>query len=241
MATSDDAQICPETGLPWCYCDPPRSTVLKISGKDNANKGRQFFTCEVQRNAGGCDYFCWADEPLPTERKAQGSRKRTYRPSGLSRPSPYPNKARAYSSPQPRVHIAQPTTPMDRPTTAYNTAAPYKPVLRRTESVMLDAEDMQGPSEEESKGALTIAMNGINIMTQAINNNTRAIDRLVKALNKDAEKPYWPSSPEKADDEADCGKQTQPIASQVPNPFLEKPPIKMADFVNKQDIKKNQA
>nr|XP_009773289.1 PREDICTED: uncharacterized protein LOC104223528 [Nicotiana sylvestris]XP_016458180.1 PREDICTED: uncharacterized protein LOC107781879 [Nicotiana tabacum]XP_016497613.1 PREDICTED: uncharacterized protein LOC107816407 [Nicotiana tabacum]XP_016505081.1 PREDICTED: uncharacterized protein LOC107823013 [Nicotiana tabacum] len=33
------------------------------------NPGRRFFACKIGKKKGGCDYFCWYDDEMPTQAK----------------------------------------------------------------------------------------------------------------------------------------------------------------------------
>lgn len=58
MATKD-----PESSL-TCDCGTlPRKLTVK---KENENKGRQFYRCDV------CNYFQWADEPIRLPKRKSG-------------------------------------------------------------------------------------------------------------------------------------------------------------------------
>ena len=44
-----------------CQCNPPRPAVTRISQKQNANQGKEFFCCSTN----GCNFFHWVGAPMP--------------------------------------------------------------------------------------------------------------------------------------------------------------------------------
>ncbi|XP_050229254.1 uncharacterized protein LOC126678400 [Mercurialis annua] len=55
------------TFVPNCHCNQP--AVLKTAWTQ-ANPGRRFFGCHGYQSGGGCDYFYWFDQALPSRTKS---------------------------------------------------------------------------------------------------------------------------------------------------------------------------
>ena len=66
----------PQNVPPNCSCIPPTAGKLCTSKKENANKGRQFYSCELSYGTPGrCNFFQWADlkEVFPPQAREEVS------------------------------------------------------------------------------------------------------------------------------------------------------------------------